>query len=350
MMWGIHKIHYIIIITIALCSFTFLSPAQEIHGGEFLNGYSIDDYGNKDLSTTIIIYGRALSVSVDNHDPQLSNGDVTPNSGTSSTQFYYSVDYYDQDGDTPETISVYIDDESVSMALDSGQPHQGAYKSSAHTHASGTHMFYFIASDGDGGSTRFPASGSLSGPTVNNAPQLSNGTVVPENGDSSTPFYYSVDYYDQDEDAPQTISVYIDDESNSMTLDSGDDYQGTYMSGPHRLTSGTHTYYFITSDGDGGSTRLPDVGIMVGPTINDTPQLSDGKVEPETGNSATQFSYSVDYYDQDEDAPQTIGVYIDDEPVSMTLESGHAYQGTYTSSPQSLASGSHTYYFTALDG
>lgn len=350
LMRSVNRIQYIIIIIIALSSFYPLSPAQGKNKGELLNGYYIDDGWGEELSTTVMVYDGDLSVSVNNHDPQLSNGEVTPESGSSSTPFYYTVDYYDQDGDDPATISVYIDDVSVSMVLDSGQAHQGAYKSSAHTHASGTHMFYFIASDGDGGSTRFPASGSIDGPTVNDAPQLSNGIVVPESGDSSTPFYYSVDYYDHNEDAPETISVYIDSESNSMTLDSGDAYQGTYMSGPHRLTSGTHTYYFITSDGDGGSTRLPDVGIMVGPTVNDTPQLSDGKVEPETGNSATQFSYSVDYYDQDEDDPQTIGVYIDDEPVSMTLESGHAYQGTYTSSPQSLASGSHTYYFTALDG
>jgi hypothetical protein len=107
---------------------------------------------------------------------------------------------------------------------------------------------------------------------VNNDPALSNGYVDPTSGTTSDTFTYSVDYDDIDGDAPATIQVFIDGSPNTMTLDTGDAWDGTYtyaVSGAV-LTEGTHTYYFSCTDGNGGSALLPLTGTETGPTVTST--------------------------------------------------------------------------------
>jgi hypothetical protein len=87
--------------------------------------------------------------------------------------------------------------------------------------------------------------------------------------------------------------------------------------------------------------------------VNSNPVLSLGSVSPASGNISTTFTYSVDYYDIDGDAPATIQVFIDSGGGNtITLESGIASNGTYTYAVSGavLAEGSHTYYFYCEDG
>jgi ligand-binding sensor domain-containing protein len=85
--------------------------------------------------------------------------------------------------------------------------------------------------------------------------------------------------------------------------------------------------------------------------VNNDPVLSLGSVSPTIGDTSTAFTYSVDYYDIDGNAPSTIQVYIDGSASSMTFSSGTSTSnGTYTLSGVALAAGSHTYYFTCDDG
>jgi hypothetical protein len=103
-----------------------------------------------------------------NDPPQLSNGYVNPQSGDANTSFYWYVDYYDPDGDTPSTkhISIGSDTSSHAMKLHSGTESNGTYRYGPRTLPVGTDSFYFFFSDGEGHSTRLPASGEYSGPTV----------------------------------------------------------------------------------------------------------------------------------------------------------------------------------------
>jgi hypothetical protein len=103
-----------------------------------------------------------------NDPPQLSNGYVSPPSGNANTSFYWYVDYYDPDGDVPSTkhISIGSDGSSHAMKLHSGTESNGTYRYGPRTLPVGTDSFYFFFSDGKGHSTRFPASGEHSGPTV----------------------------------------------------------------------------------------------------------------------------------------------------------------------------------------
>jgi hypothetical protein len=342
----------ILFMVITLFGFSPLSIAQEVGKEElFDDHYDGLDYDEEKVgySATIYFYSPGLSATV-NDNPQLSNGKVAPESGDSSTQFYYSVDYSDTNEDVPATISVFVDDIPSTLTLDSGVAYNGTYKSAAKTLGSGNHTYYFNATDGDGGSARLPESGSVSGPRVNDAPELSNGKVEPSTGTSSTQFFYEVFYHDPDKDSPPGVYVYIDGTPSTMTLDSGVVYNGTYKSAAMTLDSGVHAYYFMVTDGSGGSARLPVSESYSGPTVNNLPRLSSGEVIPHSGGDSTDFYYYVDYYDEDEDVPETAYVYIDNVAYVMSLYSGKGYNGVYRYGPKLFKSGDHEFYFSFVDG
>jgi len=83
----------------------------------------------------------------------------------------------------------------------------------------------------------------------NNPPVLSNASMTPVEGNVKTEFTFSVHYYDKDGDIPIFIEVVIDNRAYNMNLGAGENASnGTYE---YRiiLTEGTHTYYFMASDG-----------------------------------------------------------------------------------------------------
>ncbi|HUT03467.1 MAG TPA: PQQ-binding-like beta-propeller repeat protein [bacterium] len=281
-----------------------------------------------------------------NTAPELSNGSVSPESGSPSTTFTYSVDYYDADGEAPAEKLVHVDDEPFEMTLDSGDAHDGTYAYQT-TLNSGSHDYYFSFEDESGGSDRLPASGSYDGPDVSYDPELSDGGVDPDSGTTSTLFTYSVDFFDGDDNAPTSILVYIDGESYGLTLESGDAWDGAYEYSIY-LSEGAHGFYFYAETAD-GSDRLPESGTYDGPDVNCNPVLSDGTVDPESGTSATVFEYSVHYYDADQDTPSEKVVHIDGAPKTMTLDSGNPADGVYTYTTQ-LSQGSHYYCFYFEDG
>ena len=104
----------------------------------------------------------------DNYYPELTAGGVDPDSGDNSTTFTYTVHYYDQDGDPPDTKDVYIDGTAYAMALLSGTADDGTYRyqTTGADLGAGGHQYYFSFTDGQGGSDRLPSSGTQSGPTV----------------------------------------------------------------------------------------------------------------------------------------------------------------------------------------
>jgi len=101
-----------------------------------------------------------------NNPPQLSNPSVQPPSGTPSTSFYYQVNYYDSDGDSPSVKQVYVDGTAQTMSLYSGSASNGVYRYGPRNLSVGSHNYYFYFENGKGGIARLPASGSYSGPLV----------------------------------------------------------------------------------------------------------------------------------------------------------------------------------------
>jgi LPXTG-motif cell wall-anchored protein len=82
---------------------------------------------------------------------------------------------------------------------------------------------------------------------------------------------------------------------------------------------------------------------------NNEPILSDPTISPSEGDTETEFTFAIHYYDTDNDIPTLIQVVIDNRSYDMTLISGGLSNGTYEYNTK-LMEGTHTYYFTASDG
>jgi len=285
--------------------------------------------------------------------PVLSEGEVWPSAARPGTTFAYTVHYSDANADAPTEMNVVIDGIPVAMQLYDGAPYSGYYRFQTNQLSVGTHSYYFYCNDGSGGDDRLPESGTYTGPSVqegNITPTLSDPGVTPESGTTDTTFVFTVAYFDGDGDAPATGLVVIDDESKGMALTSGQPDNGIY-SHSTQLGQGSHSYYFYFEDPAAAFARAPEGGsysVEVG-AGNTPPVLTDGTVDPASGNMSENFSYSVHYYDADGDQPATSIVCIDDVHHYMTLAEGAPANGTYRYST-TLGKGSHTYYFYFFDG
>jgi hypothetical protein len=234
-----------------------------------------------------------------NNPPTLTDGDVSPSSGTPYTTLTYSVNYTDADNSQPAYVRVIIDGVPHDMikraSIEPDYENGSIYKYSTNL-ALGGHDFYFNASDGIE-SVRFPVSGNITGPTVglgaNNAPNLVGGGFWPATGDNNTIFIFWVNFTDADCNSPTDIRVSIDGNNYSMIkfepvilgygqdsfpADSFFDVFYEYPCDPEELpcpslyvfftnlSLGSHTYYYTASDGT-NQTRFPSSGEKKGPTV-----------------------------------------------------------------------------------
>lgn len=100
-----------------------------------------------------------------NHPPRLQDP-PSPAEGDISTNFTYSVRYYDEDGDVPSVAYVCIDGIPQAMEFrDGSSPSDGRYQYMT-TLPVGRHDYYFRFEDGRGGSARLPILGVYAGPEV----------------------------------------------------------------------------------------------------------------------------------------------------------------------------------------
>lgn len=201
--------------------------------------------------------------------PSLSSGDVTSDIDEIGSTFTYTVTYSDPDGDIP-SVNVYIDGVEYNMAKISGTYTGGAtYRFTTSTLGLGSHSYYFRASDGTS-SVRLPTSGSYDGPAVvppNQPPSLSSGGVSPSSGTTSATFTYEVTYSDADGDTPSYVKVYVDGSPYPMSKVSGAYISGATYRYTSSLSTGSHSYYFETSDGI-DIDRLPSSGSDSGPDVS----------------------------------------------------------------------------------
>jgi hypothetical protein len=295
-----------------------------------------------------------------NNAPTLSQGSVTPSVGSTSTTFTYNVKYSDLDNDPPSIKRVYIDSSAYNMNFVSGNYTSGAFYQYKTKLSAGTHNYYFYFTDGNNnGTVRLPSSGTYSGPTVNgtggpNTPVLSQGSVSPSTGTTSTTFTYQVTYTDADSDPPVIKRVYIDGTPYSMSYVSGNYTSGALYQYNTKLGLGNHTYYFYFTDGN-NTARLPSNGTNYGPVVtgsggtNNPPTLSNGFVTPTSGTTVTTFLYQVTYKDSDGDSAFIKYVYIDGSPFTMSYISGTNKNGAIYQYNTTLNVGNHTYRFYFRD-
>jgi 5-hydroxyisourate hydrolase-like protein (transthyretin family) len=305
-----------------------------------------------------------------NLKPVLSEGAVTPATGSHNAAFTYSVKYTDGDNDAPAFVRVRIlkpdSTEQVLNLTGSGDYTQGVTFSGTIPANSrlllGNYQFRFEANDGTVDAD--PLLGD--GPTVTNAkPVLSSGSVVPVRESGRAAFQYSVTYTDADGDAPEFVRVVVIQPDNTeRTLDmtgSGTDYTGgviytAQVPANSNLAPGSYGFRFIARD-DYGADADPLTG--TGPQINNPPQLVNPRVTPPSGKLSTEYVFEVTYKDADNDAPRAftgapggeVQVNIDGTWYAMTrVGTGTDFRaGVIYQLRRRLSEGTHTFQFRTQD-
>ena len=318
------------------------------------------DYGQ---FSTITSYTIEESINV---PPVLTSDNVSPSSGDSSTTFAYQVTYTDDDNDAPVTKNVYIDDNPHTMSKVSGSYDTGAVYQYSTTLSEGSHTYYFSFSDGNGGSDRLPTSGSYSGPGIVPTGLIyGSPTNIEPLGSGYNPGDIIFDWTAVSGCDRYVVEVAdhqnIDTHGTDLNYFASPSYQSPYITGATSYThaSGTigrtigtwywHVYGYNSATSDYGqfstvtSYEIEDI-------INIPPELTSSSVTPTSGDSSTTFTYKVTYTDEDNDAPVTMNVFIDDNPHEMSKVSGSHDTGAVYQYSTTLLKGSHTYYFSFSDG
>ena len=245
--------------------------------------YNLELYNDDFDNIVVIPVGReedglynlyVSATGIGNGPPSLSDGSVSPTTGTTSTLFTYEVTYSDPDGDEPAGKYVFLDNNPYEMEYVSGSYSTGAiFRYEAYLEE-GNHTYYFVFNDGFGHEVRFPPSGHIQGPYVgpgNSPPTLTDGLVSPDSGYINTTFTYEVTYSDPEGDEPTVHNVYIDNVSHNMSFMEGNYTSGAVFEYETTLIVGQHNFYFLFNDGHGHQVWLPTTGYYSGPVVENIP-------------------------------------------------------------------------------
>nr|MDO8112500.1 hypothetical protein [Candidatus Sigynarchaeota archaeon] len=192
-------------------------------------------------------------------------------------------------------------------------------------------------------------------PSGNHAPTLQSGAVTPTSGTTSTWFTFSVMYTDIDNNTPSYVNLKLDSYTYSMTKNWASDTNYVdgcqYVSSSMTLSTGSHSFWFITSDGSLTASTTSQSGPIVGSTSS--PYFSDEYVTPSSGDTSTWFYYYVTYYHPGNIAP--VSIYVNIDGWTYVMQKSYSWDSTYSDGCEyqyvmSLSATSHTYYFYASDG
>ncbi len=171
---------------------------------------------------------------------------VTPSVALPGQTITYTVTYTSPSNTAPVLAEIDIDGHPFPMQL-KGAPNysRGAhYTYSTNTLSQGVHYLLYRFDDGSGPATFYP------GRIV---PQitpivLSQSTVTPNVGTSSTTFTFQTTYSEVNGSAPTSAKVYVDNVPYSMSYVSGSYSTGAIFQAHMTLPSGSHTFYFVFSN------------------------------------------------------------------------------------------------------
>jgi S-layer protein (TIGR01567 family) len=306
---------------------------------------------NKNLK--IILFGLSLIMFAGGAmaAPSLSGGTVSPETGTVSDSFEFTVTYTDPNNTVADYVNVTIDGVPFSMsesdASDTNMVDGKDYTYTESSFTKGTYAYAFYTANANG------TVGPLDSGTfeiTNSAPVLSSPDVNPSSGSPADNFVFTVTYTDADNDSANYVNVTIDgtpysmsatDASDTNTAD-GKEYTYTGSS----FSAGTHSYNFSASDGTD----------IVGPEGSGTFDVGSGSsltgsISPSSGNPSTTFNFNATFTNEDDEIPDYVRVTIDGNEYDMTeVDSADLITSDgkdYSYSDSGFSDGSHTYSFSA---
>ena len=157
---------------------------------------------------------------LENHlpGPRITNGRTNPGTGIVGENVEFLVDYYSIYGITPDEIRLIIGSNTYNMVYFSGNPTTGAtYSYEVQSLSLGSYGYYFE------GETTFqpgnqtqgyyefvhPYEGELTLEVINPEPELINGYINPNTGNTTTDFQFFVTYRDINGDPPDPLNSIV---------------------------------------------------------------------------------------------------------------------------------------------
>lgn len=187
-------------------------------------------------------------------------------------------------------------------------------------------------------------------------PKLNASSVYPETGNQHTNFTFQVNYSDQDNNTPVYVFLSINNTNFLMAKQtpSDNDYLDGCIYVIHTsLQPGHYSYQFKCSDGlfENSTPLLSNLTVTI---VNwYPPNLGNNRFTPSSGDISTLFTFTVTYYDADNNQPTFVTIVIDNvaytmikcNPGDMNYVDGCDYSYTTT-----LGLGPHVYLFVTNDG
>jgi hypothetical protein len=194
----------------------------------------------------------------------------------------YSIVYRNTAGTIPSSARVIINGTIYNMNAMSGDYTTGklyAYEGIIFSTAGSSNNYYFEFVVG-GETKRYPETGTLSGPVVENTEaNLHSGVVNPPSGDSSQVFTYTVIYQHPEGKGPKydSVALWVDGAAQGInmwrTIPNNDDWENgvEFKALVGGLTEGTHQFHFSCAVGTSThNVRYPESGEASGPTVGET--------------------------------------------------------------------------------
>ncbi len=214
------------------------------------------------LPTTGAYSGPAVSQAPS--APTLTSGAVSPTTGDTLTTFWFNVTYKDLENEAPTVKKVVIDGIEHQMATQDTLYNDGSIFSYATSLAAGSHVYYFVFSDGTT-SVRLPTSSAYPGPTV---VQASLPPIAVISSPQNNSEYLTTDY------VRFNASGSSDPEGSALTYEWKDNGKtiGTSVYFTLKLSEGTHKITLVVTDVSGKTGQAESTVIVK--RFNTPPELT----------------------------------------------------------------------------
>ncbi|MBN1801305.1 MAG: hypothetical protein JW891_07350 [Candidatus Lokiarchaeota archaeon] len=193
-----------------------------------------------------------------------------------------------------------------------------------------------------------------------NSPILTSESLTPVSGYQDTPFIFRVTYTDMDNNGPSFVRVSINGTRYDMEKQDPSDndftdgcvYQlNTYLQSAFY----NYSYYFECKDSKFYTSTGEYDSLQVSYSNNNDPIMTGASVDPLQGYiDSTTFTFSINYSDIDNNAPQSINVMIDSishSMVKLDVKDDIYIDGcVYVYSTKLNKVGTHSFSFECSDG
>jgi hypothetical protein len=308
-----------------------------------------------------------IEVMPPNTPPQLSQAAFSPSQGDVNQLFDFEVVWSDADGDMPSYLRLIVDGTSLSLSEANpsvADPVSGVrFVSSSMTLSAGHHTYFFQGSDGGAG-VRLPAgdevtqgpqgplTGVYPGPFVGSSPTLVDNLLSPLVGNNETEFTYSITLAQGDDMNGTGVIFWLDGADSGIQpvmTDLG--ALGWRFDYTTKLTIGVNHFHHFTAVNQYGSNRNPlGTESLEGPIFVDD-VLSAASISPTQGDETSLYTFSINYSNPAEIAPESIVVVIDgiQQPLSLNSSvSDWSVDNQFTVGTL-LSVGNHSYHFEAVE-